>query len=146
MTSTVRLTAVAAMAAASLGFASLSFAQGYDNRGPRGDGPRYDQRGPGQQHRDLRQHGPRGVQQPQARNDRHGRYDRHDRRYGARGPQFYRGGHLPNEYRGRQYVVQDWRGHHLRAPQRGQQWIQVGADYALIAIATGVIAQLVLNN
>jgi Ni/Co efflux regulator RcnB len=43
-------------------------------------------------------------------------------------------------------VVNDWRGRHLNAPPRGQQWVQVGTDYALIAIATGVIAQLVLNN
>ncbi|RYF39981.1 MAG: hypothetical protein EOO25_13655 [Comamonadaceae bacterium] len=141
-----RITAIAAIAAASLSFASLSFAEGHDQRGHRGDGPRYDQRGPGQQHRDLRQNGPRGFQHSQARNDRHDRYDRNERRHGARGPQFYRGGHVPNVYRGQQYVVQDWRGHRLHAPQRGQQWIQVGADYALIAMATGVIAQLVLNN
>lgn len=27
-----------------------------------------------------------------------------------------------------------------------EQWVQVGADYALITIATGVIAQLVLSS
>jgi Ni/Co efflux regulator RcnB len=130
---------VCAIAAASLGFASLSFAQGYDGRGPRGESQRVEQRGPGGPG-----YGPgyrpadsRGVEHRDARNDRH--FDGH-------GPQFHRGGRIPNEYRGRQYVVNDWRGHHLHAPPRGQQWVQVGADYALIAIATGVIAQLVLNN
>ncbi|RYX91796.1 MAG: hypothetical protein EOO28_24395 [Comamonadaceae bacterium] len=131
---------VAAIAADSMSFASLSFAQGYDQRdqrGPRGEPQRYDQRGPGRPSPDVRGQGPRGYDHPQARNDRY---------YGARGPQFHRGGRLPNEYRNRQYVVQDWRGHHLNAPRRGQQWVQVGADYALIAIATGVIAQLVLSR
>jgi Ni/Co efflux regulator RcnB len=129
---------VCAIAAASLGFASLSFAQGYDGRGPRGDAPRV-QHGPvyapAQGH--AYGHGPRGFDRRDVRNDRH--FDGHGR-------QFYRGARVPNEYRGRHYVVNDWRGRHLHAPQRGQQWVQVGTDYALIAIATGVIAQLVLNN
>jgi Ni/Co efflux regulator RcnB len=133
---------VCAIAAASLGFASLSFAQGYDGRGPRGEPPRVEHRGPGGPG-----YGPggpgyrpvdrRGFEHRDARNDRH---------FNGHGRQFYRGGHIPNEYRSRQYVVNDWRGHHLHAPPRGQQWVQVGADYALIAVATGVIAQLVLNN
>jgi Ni/Co efflux regulator RcnB len=59
---------------------------------------------------------------------------------------FRRGGRLPPEYRGRQYVVDDWRGHHLSAPPRGYQWVQTGGDYVLIAIATGIIAQLLLGN
>ena len=59
---------------------------------------------------------------------------------------FYKGQRLPSEWRKRPNVVNDWRGHHLKAPPRGQQWVQVGADYALVAIATGVITALVLNN
>jgi Ni/Co efflux regulator RcnB len=59
---------------------------------------------------------------------------------------FYRGDRLPPQYRGRQYVVNDWRGHHLNAPPRGYQWVQNGGDYILVAIATGVILQLLLNN
>jgi Ni/Co efflux regulator RcnB len=66
--------------------------------------------------------------------------------YGARGPEFRRGGYIPPEYRSRQYYVNDWRGHQLSAPPRGYQWVQVGADYALIALATGLIANLVLNQ
>ena len=131
---------VCAIAAASLGFASLSFAQGYDGRGPRGEPPRVEYHGPGGPG-----HGPgyRAVDQRRGFEHRDARYDRH---FNGHGRQFYRGGHIPNEYRGRQYVVSDWRGRHLHAPPRGQQWVQVGTDYALIAIATGVIAQLVLSN
>jgi Ni/Co efflux regulator RcnB len=56
------------------------------------------------------------------------------------------GSRLPAEYRGRQYVVSDWRGHHLHAPPQGYQWVQAGPDYVLAAIATGVIASILLNQ
>lgn len=59
---------------------------------------------------------------------------------------FQRGDRLPPDYRQRQNYVTDWRAHHLSAPPRGHQWVQVGADYALIAIATGVITSLVLSQ
>jgi len=48
--------------------------------------------------------------------------------------------HSP-QYRSRQYVVEDWRGHRLHQPPHGYQWVQVGGDYVLVAIATGIIAQ-----
>ncbi|UUZ51829.1 RcnB family protein [Massilia sp. B-10] len=48
---------------------------------------------------------------------------------------------------GSYYVVNDWNRHNrLYAPQRGYQWVQVGGDYALVAIATGIIAHVLLNN
>ncbi|WP_435520846.1 RcnB family protein [Caenimonas aquaedulcis] len=34
----------------------------------------------------------------------------------------------------------------LNAPPRGHQWVQVGGVYVLVAIATGIIAQLLLNQ
>jgi Ni/Co efflux regulator RcnB len=64
--------------------------------------------------------------------------------YGARGPEWRRGGHVPRQYMDRQYWVEDWRGHHLSAPPRGYRWVQVGDDYVLVAIASGIIAQLLL--
>jgi Ni/Co efflux regulator RcnB len=76
---------------------------------------------------------------------------RHDR-----GPDFHRGAgpdhrwvrgyRVPPQYRGPQYVVQDWRGHRLSAPPRGYHWVQYGGDYMLVAIASGVIAQLILGG
>jgi Ni/Co efflux regulator RcnB len=93
----------------------------------------------------------RGQGNNQGRNNQgwndQGRYDQAREGRGA-GPEqnFRRGGRLPPEYRGRQYVVDDWRGHHLSAPPRGYQWVQTGGDYVLIAIATGIIAQLLLGN
>jgi Ni/Co efflux regulator RcnB len=59
---------------------------------------------------------------------------------------FHRGSRLPAQYRTRQYVVEDWRGHRLSAPPRGYHWVQSGGDYLLVAIATGVIMQLILSN
>lgn len=71
----------------------------------------------------------------------------HGLRHGA-GPHhdWYRGGRVPAMYRTPHYVVSDWRGHHLSAPPRGYHWVQYGGDYLLVAIATGVIAQLVLSG
>lgn len=59
---------------------------------------------------------------------------------------FYRGGRLPPQWRSRQYVVDDWRGHHLSAPPRGYHWVQTGGDYVLVAVATGIIASILLNQ
>jgi Ni/Co efflux regulator RcnB len=130
---------ICAIAAASLGMGSLSFAQG---RGNDRDNNRqgYQQRDndrQGYQNRDNDRRG-NGV------GNRGGRDDQFA--YGARGPEWRRGGHVPQQYRGHQYVVNDWRGHHLSAPPRGHQWVQVGGDYVLVAIATGIIAQLLLNQ
>ena len=64
------------------------------------------------------------------------------------GPQhaWYRGDRLPTYYRSRSYVVDDWRGHHLYAPPQGYHWVQSGGDYLLVAVATGIIASILLNQ
>jgi Ni/Co efflux regulator RcnB len=91
-----------------------------------------------------------GRQWEDQRND-HG-YDQRDGRwndrrpdYNARGPDFRRGGYITREYRDRAYEV-DYREHHLSRPPYGHRWVQVGADYVLIAIATGVIANIILSR
>ena len=151
---------VCLLAAASLGLGSLSaFAQDYrHDRGDRGDNNRWSQqqdqhrmgnRGDNDRRDDDRQ-GYNRHDNDRRDNDRHGYYRDHGRQdtyyYGARGPEWRRGGRVPAQYRGHQYVVNDWRGHHLSAPPRGYQWVQVGNDYVLAAIATGIIAQLLLNG
>src|SRR6185369_6720744 len=125
-------TIVCALAAASLGIGSLSFAQGYER-------DRRDDDRQGYQQRDHdRRDGDR---------DRRADNDRRDRREGMgnRGD-LRRGGRIPPEYRRPQYVVHDWRAHRLHAPPRGYQWVQVGSDYVLVAVATGIIAQLLLSQ
>jgi len=141
-------TIVCALAAASLGIGSLAFAQSYDRD--------HDRQGYQQRDQDRRDGDRRGYQRSDNdRRDRgeemgnrgdYRRDDRADFRYGARGPEWRRGGHVPPEYRRPQYVVNDWRAHHLHAPPRGYQWVQVGGDYVLVAIATGIIAQLLLSQ
>ena len=76
----------------------------------------------------------------------YGRRDGGNFYYGARVPEFRRGGYIPYEYRNRQYWVNDWRSHRLAPPPYGYQWVQVGADYVLIAVATGLIANLILSQ
>jgi Ni/Co efflux regulator RcnB len=69
---------------------------------------------------------------------------RHEDRQQPHG--FFRGERVPAEWRHRNYVVDDWRLHRLHAPRRGYEWIQVGADYLLVAIATGIIAEVVRTS
>lgn len=136
---------ISALVALSLGVGSnLAFAQA-----------ERDQREQAQNQLDTR-----GGQRPQARPQQReqnrveqrpayrGNSDNRDARGRGAGPDhaFYRGGRLPSEYRNRQYVVDDWRGHHLSAPPRGYHWVQTGGDYVLVAIATGVILSILLNQ
>ena len=163
----MKTTLVCAFVAASLSLGSLAYAQPNDTPGARSE-----QRGPHQgdrndRHQDNRradrQDDRRGNSHANRNDDHRGnnqanrwddrrydypdarRNDRHDY-YNARGPQFRRGGYIPYEYRSRQYVVTNYGPYRLSPPPRGHQWVQVGSDYVLIAIATGLIANIILNN
>ena len=146
---------VYAIAAASLGFGSLSIAQGNDWRGAREE-PRVQHQAPRQadwqgQHRYQRHADRREASRFDRWEDRrfdYGDARRNDRRdyYSARSPEFRRGGYIPREFRNRQYVITDYRPYRLSRPPYGHQWVQVGADYVLIAMATGLIAHIVLNH
>ncbi|MEO8653019.1 MAG: RcnB family protein [Ramlibacter sp.] len=95
----------------------------------------------------YQQPGRPGYQQPGRPGYDSRRDGRNYREYGA-GPDhnFHPGDRLPPQYRNHNYVVNDWRGHRLSPPPAGYQWVQTGADYVLIAIATGLIVQLLLSN
>jgi Ni/Co efflux regulator RcnB len=60
-------------------------------------------------------------------------------------PHWSRGDRLPDQYRQNQYVVSDWRGHHLRKPPRGHHWVRVNDRYVLVAITSGLIMQAIFN-
>jgi Ni/Co efflux regulator RcnB len=62
--------------------------------------------------------------------------DRSDYRQGGRIAQ--------NDWR-RGRVV-DYRTHHLRAPPAGYEWRQVDGRYVMAAVATGVIASIILSG
>jgi Ni/Co efflux regulator RcnB len=59
---------------------------------------------------------------------------------------WHKGERLPAEYRDRNYVVDNWHDHGLQAPPRGYQWVGVNGDYVLAAVATGVIANVLLSG
>jgi Ni/Co efflux regulator RcnB len=40
----------------------------------------------------------------------------------------------------------DWRRHHLRRPPYGYEWREVDGNYVLAAVATGLIADLIMNK
>lgn len=142
--------AVAAAALAMCMAAGSAFAQDrrFDGRpgdGRPGDG-RYeqrDQRGPGDRNFDRR--GPHGGYYRGNQDFRDGRqFDR--RGFPQPHAEWRRGGRVPPEYRGRNYVVNDYRAYRLQPPPRGYQWVGVGGDYVLAAIATGLIAQIIAGQ
>jgi len=126
--------AVCAIAAAALLSSSLSFA---DERGRQDEYQRGNRHDHGRGHDNRRDEG--------QFDQRDGRWNDRRPEYNARGPEFHRGGYISHEYRNRAYEV-DYREHHLSRPPQGHRWVQVGADYVLIAIATGVIASIILNH
>src|SRR3954453_13217095 len=80
------------------------------------------------------------------RGDRHdSRYDRDDRH--DNGHHWARGQRLPHEYyRDRSHFV-DYRTYHLRRPPSGYRWVRTDDNnYAMVAIASGLIASLVAAN
>jgi len=121
---------ISAIMATCLTTGGFAFAQSYETRDHGG-------------RIELAQHG----DDRERRDDRRDvRGDRHEGRGAGPNHNFYRGERLPRDYNHRQYVVDDWRAHHLRQPPRGYHWVQTGGDYVLAAIATGIIADILLNN
>jgi Ni/Co efflux regulator RcnB len=158
---------VTAAVAATLGLGSMSsFAQSHDKRGQIIIVQQQADKRHNSKNDDHRRHDRRDERRSNRRDDhRSDRYSnshrRNDRRdqwreqraheqrhyyHGARGPEFARGHVIPRELRTHQYVVINPRQHRLSAPPRGQQWVQVGADYVLVAAATGIIASIILNH
>ena len=95
------------------------------------------------------------------RSDRYDRDDRRDNRYeqrasrrysagryqaprGYQARQWHRGDRMPSAYRGRAYVV-DHRRYGLSAPPRGYHYVRSGNDAVLTAVATGVIASVIIS-
>ncbi|MDP3637295.1 MAG: RcnB family protein [Azonexus sp.] len=132
-------TILAAIMTLAMAFGSTAFADNDKHRGDRGRQAQSHEQNRGWQ---GRQHDQR------VRHDnRSARYDNDRRGRGAgRNHDVYRGQRISSEYRNHNYVVDDWRGHRLSAPPRGQHWVQMGPDYVLVAIASGIIAQIILSH
>jgi Ni/Co efflux regulator RcnB len=130
------------------------------------DQGRYDQRGDARDHRDDR-HDDRRADRRDGRYER-GRPDSwRDRAEwrgfrGARQGYWYapgygyqrvnpawrrvwrRGAYVPAPYR--HYYVQDWGYYGLRPPPPGYRWVYADGNFVLMALTTGLIADVILNG
>jgi Ni/Co efflux regulator RcnB len=53
--------------------------------------------------------------------------------------------HNGDRYAGRREVVGDYGRYHLHRPPPGYEWVQDGGQFVLIAVASGVIADVIAN-
>lgn len=133
--------------------ASSAAAQGWDRHDRRDHDRRYDRRD-----YDRRDHDRRDRRNDRWDDRRYNGYNWNGRWYYGPPPRGYygnpglhlgwrnwnRGDYLPPYYRS--YVVYDYGRYHLRPPPRGYRWHRVGDDYVLAAIASGLIAEVLLHN
>lgn len=77
-------------------------------------------------------------------------YDGRDNRYSdfrqSHGQHWQQGDNLPTSYRGSHYRVNDWRDRGLPPPPSGHRWVHVKGEYILVAVASGVIANILLHR
>lgn len=135
-TKMMRLLVVSTLCLAQVG-AFAGNGNGHEKGHGKGHGNSHDERGDSRSERsshdgDRRSH------------EDHGRHE--GERGGGPDHAFYRGERLPTYYRSQHYVVTDWHEHGLRSPPRGYHWVQTGGDYLLVAIATGIILELLLSR
>jgi Ni/Co efflux regulator RcnB len=80
--------------------------------------------------------------------DNHGRdeHARQDERGAGPRHDYHKGDRLRPEEHAKRYEVNDWRERNLREPPKGYHWVRSGDDYVLAAVATGIIADLVLSS
>jgi Ni/Co efflux regulator RcnB len=69
----------------------------------------------------------------------------HDR--GAHEGWYRKGGRVPDEYRDHRYVVENWHEYRLAPPPRDYQWVRSdNGEFLLVAISTGIIADIMLSH
>ena len=142
---------VCAVLAGSFGLSSVAFAQdGRFDRGERRHEQRADRHDDRRDWRGDARHGDRSYRQERRAGYQPPHYNQP--RYVYQQPsyraqhRFYRGNYLPYQYRQRAYYVNDWRAYPaLYAPAYGQQWVNVDGEFLLVALATGLIANALLN-
>jgi Ni/Co efflux regulator RcnB len=126
----------------------------YDRqRGERYDRDRYDRRDHDRRadrrgYRNDRRHDRRVVYRPAPRVIYRDRYYAPRPVVVHRGPPRWSRGHrYYDPGYGRTYVVNDYYGYGLRQPPRGHYWRRSDAgDFLLVAVATGIIADLILQH
>lgn len=148
----------AAVAMSVLATAGVASAQPYQGRGEARAEQRQDRRDDRREDRAERRDDRRDVRADRRDDNRYerreNRYERRaERRYNAgryhapRGYQarsWHRGDRLPSSYRSNGYRV-DYRTYRLAPPPRGYAYHRVGNDVVLTAIASGVIASVLVG-
>jgi Ni/Co efflux regulator RcnB len=69
----------------------------------------------------------------------------HDHQQYVRHDEWKKGAHIRNEDWNRGEHI-DYRHYHLRKPPHGYEWREVDGNYVLAAVATGVIASVVVAS
>ena len=153
---------VSAVVAASFGLGSISsFAQNWEGLGNHAGRDHTASQGAGNERHDGdRRGGDRQVQRQQLQQQQFQRVaptsaDRSYNRayvqpgyvYTAPRGDWRRGDRLPNDWRWRMRPVSNWGAYNLYAPPSGYGWVQSDTgDYLLVALATGLIANLLMNR
>lgn len=153
---------VCAVLAGTFGFSSLASAQSAWRHGDARQEQRPDRSGDRQVQREARRDDRRDDRRGWRSGDRNPQYNqpryvqqqpRYEApRYAYQQPsyrashRFYRGGYLPHQYRQQVYYVNNWNAYQgLYAPPYGYQWMNVDGDFLLVALATGLIANALLQ-
>jgi Ni/Co efflux regulator RcnB len=82
-------------------------------------------------------------------NDRNNRgREEHAQNERGAGPNhsYHKGDRLPAAEHTKQFEVNDWHSRNLREPPNGYHWVRSGDDFVLAAVATGVIADILLSH
>ena len=146
---------VCAVLAGTFGFGTIASAQDWRNgRHDRGGEQRPEQR----QDRQQERHDGNGQNRNWRQEQRHDggnwnnrpyqqpRYVYNQPQYHGNTQRYYRGGYLPRQYLGSNYYVNNWQAYPgLYSPPYGHQWVNVGGEFLLVALATGLIANLLVN-
>lgn len=54
--------------------------------------------------------------------------------------------HQGDHYHGNRYVVHNYSYYRLRPPPPGYQWVQNGGQFVMIAVATGLVTEIIVNS
>jgi len=71
---------------------------------------------------------------------RYDNYRSYDRPHG-----WYRGARMPSTYFSSRYIVYNYDAYSLRRPPHGCRWVRVDGDLFLVAIATGLVLDIVTS-
>lgn len=110
-----------------------------DNRGGPGGPQGHDMNRDCGYDRPMHQNGPQ-VRSHQFAPDRYPNFRQ------SHGNRWQQGDNLPTPYRGSHYRVNDWRDRGLPPPPSGHRWVHVKGEYILVAVASGVIANILLHR